>query len=107
MDNAFKYIKDHGLATDEEYPFKGVFQSCKKNQGAFKISGFTDITNCNTLAVALTDRPISVAVDATNWGSYKSGILSNCKTNLNHASLLVGMTDQYWKVKDSWGTSWG
>lgn len=55
----------------------------------------------------INDRPISVAVDASNWDSYKKGILNNCNTILNHASLLVGMTDQYWKLKDSFGTAWG
>lgn len=43
------------------------------------------------MATALTGRPISVAVDATNWSTYKSGIFNNCKTSLNHGVLLVGV----------------
>jgi|688.fasta_scaffold1201561_1 C1A family cysteine protease len=54
------------------------------------------------------NQPVSVLVDASNWMFYKSGIFSNCSGNaLNLAVLLVGMTDNNWKVKNQWGTSWG
>ncbi len=107
MDNAFKYVKDHGIVHEDEYPYKAVKQTCSKNGGPFKISGFTDIKNCNDLANALTGRPISVAVDASNWSSYKTGIFNNCATKLNHGVLLTGVTGGAWRVKNSWGTSWG
>ena len=33
---------------------------------------------------------------------------SNCKTNLNHGVILVGVSeDGVWKIRNSWGTSWG
>lgn len=107
MDNAFKYVRDHGIVHEDQYPYRGVKQTCAKNSGDFKISGFTDINNCNALANAIAGRPISVAVDATNWSPYKAGVFNNCATKLNHGVLLVGISDQYWKVKNSWGTSWG
>ena len=107
MDNAFKFVRDKGIVHEDEYPYKAVKQTCKTATGAFKISGFTDIKNCNDLASALTGRPISIAVDATNWSRYSSGVFSNCRTSLNHGVLLVGVTDQYWRVKNSWGSSWG
>lgn len=107
MDNAFKYVKDHGIVHEDEYPYKAVKQTCSKNAGPFKISGFTDVKSCNDLATAITGRPVSVAVDATNWSPYKSGVFNNCKTALNHGVTLTGVTDQYWHVKNSWGTSWG
>ena len=107
MDNAFKYVKDHGIVHEDQYPYKAVKQTCSQNSGPFKISGFTDVNNCNTLATALNDRPISVAVDATNWSPYKSGVFNNCATRLNHGVLLVGVTDQAWKIKNSWGSTWG
>lgn len=47
MDNAFKYIRDRGILTENEYPYKAVTGLCKKNSGSFKISGFVDIKSCS------------------------------------------------------------
>jgi C1A family cysteine protease len=33
--------------------------------------------------------------------------LTICGRNINHGVLVVGATDGYWKIKNSWGTSWG
>lgn len=109
MDNAFKYVQAKGILLEAEYAYKAVKQACQKDGGPFKISGFTDIKDCNTLATGLTARPISVAVDATNWSPYKTGIFNNCGTKLNHGVLLTGVTsaDGSWKIKNSWGTGWG
>jgi C1A family cysteine protease len=108
MDNAFKFVKANGIVHESEYPYKAVKQTCSKTTGPFKISGYTDIKNCNDLTSALSGRPISVAVDASNWSPYKSGIFNNCKTALNHGVTLVGVSaDATWKVKNSWGAAWG
>jgi C1A family cysteine protease len=107
MDSAFKFVKEKGIVHESEYGYTGRNGACKIATGPFKISGFTDIKNCNDLATQLNQRPISIAVDANNWSPYKSGIFNNCKTSLDHGVLLVGVTDQYWKVKNSWGPSWG
>jgi C1A family cysteine protease len=107
MDNAFKFVIKNGITTEEKYPYVAKQNTCKIQGGDFKITGFKDIKNCNDLASELSGRPISVAVDASNWSTYKSGVFNNCKTSLNHGVLLTGITDQYWHVKNSWGTTWG
>jgi C1A family cysteine protease len=107
MDNAFKFVKANGIVHEDEYPYKAVKQTCKIATGPFKISGFTDVKTCNDLTNAVQGRPVSVAVDATNWSTYKSGVFNNCKTSLNHGVLLVGIVAGNWRVKNSWGTSWG
>ena len=56
---------------------------------------------------AIELRPIAVAVDATNWSSYKEGIFSNCEADINHAVVAVGFTSDYWIVRNSWGSGWG
>lgn len=48
-----------------------------------------------------------MAVDGQNFNKYTSGIFDNCGTNLSLAVLLVGATDQYYKLKNSWGINWG
>ena len=51
---------------------------------------------------------MGVSVDATNWANYKTGLFSNCdESHINHDTFLVGATTTYWKIKNSWGTSWG
>merc|ERR1712151_498398 len=63
---------------------------------------------------AVSKHPVSVAIEADKsaFQLYRSGVLdsSSCGTNLDHGVLVVGYgTDgkDYWKVKNSWGGSWG
>jgi C1A family cysteine protease len=74
---------------------------------AQKISGYVDVPGCDNMLNALAGRPIATAADASTWFDYESGILTNCKNNPNHGIFLVGATNDYWKLKNSWGGDWG
>lgn len=58
---------------------------------------------------------MSVAIEADKFAfqAYKTGVFDNtsCGTNLDHAVLLVGYGNEngqdYYMMKNSWGTSWG
>ena len=54
------------------------------------MTGYVDVRGCSNLYTALSGRPVSVAVDATNWSRYSTGVFNNCGTRLNHGVLLVG-----------------
>ena len=60
-------------------------------------------------AVALT--PVSIVLDASAMQLYKSGIITKCSENINHAVLAVGYGEEdgtkYWIIKNSWSESWG
>lgn len=101
------YVKDKGIASESEYPYTARTQACKIDGGSFKISKVNTVTGCTNIATAIQSRPIGVSADATNWSRYSSGIFNNCKTSLNHDILLVGLTSTYYKIKNSWGNSWG
>eukprot|EP01061_Rhynchopus_euleeides_P007464 TRINITY_DN164_c0_g1_i16.p2 TRINITY_DN164_c0_g1~~TRINITY_DN164_c0_g1_i16.p2 ORF type:complete len:328 (+),score=133.75 TRINITY_DN164_c0_g1_i16:61-1044(+) len=121
MDNAFKWlIKNHRgqIVTESSYPYKsgtGVRHACEsvaaKTVGA-TIRSYKDITHSEEQMKAFvsTSGPLSIAVDANKWQTYSSGILTNCCTiicRLDHGVLIVGYGDNYWIVKNSWGSSWG
>lgn len=39
---------------------------------------------------------------------YQSGVFTDCDTQVDHAVLLVGYNvTKGWKIKNSWGASWG
>ena len=81
------------------------------------ITGYTDVPTKdeNALMAAVSKQPVSVAIEADKFAfqHYAGGVLDNsaCGTNLDHGVLVVGYgTDSskdYWKVKNSWGTTWG
>merc|ERR1712064_208601 len=62
------------------------------------------------LKSAISQGPVSVAIEADqmSFQMYQGGtITSGCGTNLDHGVLAVGYSDSYFKVKNSWGASWG
>lgn len=125
MDSPFEYIiADHPLALQDEYPYTdgrtSRTSSCKSKEeklGKYAIASYIDVepNNSADLYSKLTIQPISVAVDASTWSFYSGGVVQekNCNDELNHGVTLVGYTDvdgkgnDYWVIKNSWGTSWG
>jgi cathepsin F/cysteine peptidase B len=121
MDNAWTWLVEHEkgeIATEESYPYvsgNGDVPKCKlpKTTGA-TISGHEDLPkNEDQMATwMLTNGPISIAVDATSWQTYTSGIMTNCiSSQVDHGVLAVGFDDNhtppYWIIKNSWGAEWG
>jgi len=113
MDNAFKYYlgSGKGAAIEDSYPYTAKDGRCKTFTVAVTIKTFTDVkaNDEDALASGVTLQPVSVAVDARKWQSYKSGIFDGCGAIhlLDHGVLAVGFDADSWKVKNSWGTSWG
>jgi C1A family cysteine protease len=63
---------------------------------------------------AIAQQPVSVAIEADqkDFQLYQSGVLtSECGTTLDHGVLAIGYGtengEDYYLVKNSWGTSWG
>jgi len=116
MDDAFEWIHANGgIAGEGFYPYQAQELQCRKRPLISRVLGYTDVAEGdeNALGAALQEQPISVAInaDADGFRHYAGGVFDGpCRSNLDHGVLLVGMgTDgeDYWKVKNSWGTSWG
>jgi C1A family cysteine protease len=120
MASAMSYVTSNGgLCSESEYPYKGVDGSCKASSCGTKydaISNHKSVTadSESSLATATNAGCVSVAIEADQFAFqyYSSGVLDGtCGTNLDHGVLVVGYgtlnNEEYWKVKNSWGTSWG
>jgi len=125
MDNAFSWAKSNGgVCTEAAYPYvSGTTKTagtctqskCTKNANVAPKS-YTDVTKNSDTALmsAIAQQPVSVAIEAdqATFQLYKSGVLTAaCGTNLDHGVLAVGYGTlngvDYYKVKNSWGPTWG
>merc|ERR1711988_1748725 len=108
-------IANGGIDTEQDYPYTAQDGTCdktKESKHVVSISSYNDVPQNNEqqLAAAVAKGPVSVAIEADrqSFQMYSSGVFSGpCGTNLDHGVLVVGYTDDYWIVKNSWGASWG
>ncbi|XP_062378391.1 procathepsin L-like [Sardina pilchardus] len=121
MNPSFSYISDNGgLDTKDYYPYEAQDGTCHFDPSGVgaTCSGYVDVMpkgdESALQEVVANVGPVSVAVDATNFQNYQSGVFNDpsCSSSqINHAVLVVGYGTEggqdYWLVKNSWSTSWG
>jgi len=115
-------ISSGGIDTEASYPYRGVLSQCRHDQGEIGATlmdagPLPDDSEETLKRVVGNLGPVSVTIDASqdSFAFYKSGVYldDNCsKYNHNHAVLVVGYGtsddgQDYWIVKNSWGTKWG
>jgi len=121
MDNGFKFVEGSGLCSESAYPYtsgSGVRGQCQRACAPQVIvTGFTDVPSNDEVALkaAVAQGVVSVAIEADRmvFQSYSGGVLDKdgCGTQLDHGVAAVGYGNDggkdYWKVRNSWGASWG
>ena len=120
MDNAFSWIKKNGgIELESDYKYTATTNRCSQDTSKL-VNGsaptsWVDVKQTNDdLLAAIQQQPVSVAIEAdqSTFQFYSSGVLTGrCGTNLDHGVLAVGYGTldgvDYYKVKNSWGSSWG
>jgi len=117
MDDAFQWIiSNGGICSESAYPYQGVDGTCQTCTNVASIKSFSNVTpdSDSALAAAVAQQPVSIAIEAdqSSFQFYSTGVLTAaCGTALDHGVLAVGYGTlsgvEYWKVKNSWGGSWG
>uniref|UniRef100_K3WA09 Peptidase C1A papain C-terminal domain-containing protein n=1 Tax=Globisporangium ultimum (strain ATCC 200006 / CBS 805.95 / DAOM BR144) TaxID=431595 RepID=K3WA09_GLOUD len=117
MDHALQWIQEQGgICSEEAYNYHGAVEQCHKCKQVVQVTGFTDVTSNDetALKIAVSKQPVSVAIEADQreFQFYKSGVFDKpCGQQLDHGVLAVGYgvedDKKFWKIKNSWGTTWG
>jgi C1A family cysteine protease len=115
-ETAFMYTRSiGGISTLEQYPYTsymGVTDDCVKDN----VKNVVTVTEWyavhgedQMMDYVMSTGPLSVCVDASDWASYQSGVVTSCTQNLNHCVQIVGVNkeDGVWKVRNSWSAAWG
>lgn len=111
---------ENGACSRASYPYKATggscqASSCTKQVPAGAVTGVVDVQtrSPSALKTAVAGRPVSISVNAGKLKAYANGVVHNDCNSMshNHAIVTVGYGsdngDDYFKVRNSWGTSWG
>jgi len=128
MENAFLWIAAHGgICTENSYPYSsgttgqnglckvgGLGSACSPDPST-KISSYVKIEHSeDAVKAVVAQRPISIAIEADQYAFqfYSRGVITaECGNRDDHGVTIVGYGNldgvDYWKVKNSWGATWG
>ena len=116
---AFQYVIENGIMRWRDYPYTGQQGTCQySSKDVVKISSYQYVAPNETslMEAVATIGPISIAINASSrsFQFYGGGIYYDPLVPsypLDHAVLLAGYgyqnNDNFWYVKNSWGTWWG
>jgi len=129
MSPVFKYALAQPMCSMDSYPYQARAGTCQISTctvGAAKgtFTGWKGLAPIGKLIPAkyaammsaVAQQPVSVSIEADRdvFHHYASGVVDgNCGQKPDHGVLVVGyghdssLKKDYWKIKNSWGNSWG
>ncbi|CAB3380109.1 Hypothetical predicted protein [Cloeon dipterum] len=120
---ALEFVMKHGIAREVDYPYthvQGVCQckekGCSDHPKILKIHQLRSKSEMELMMVVTFLGPVAFNFDGAvaSFQQYKKGVYSasDCRANSkNHSLAIVGYGTEngqdYWLVKNSWGSGWG
>jgi C1A family cysteine protease len=111
---AMAYQEGAGVCSTSSYPYTatdGRCQAASCSMLPLSVTGYQQVQANSEAALiaAINSAPVSVTVYANNaFQLYSSGILqAGCTSQINHAVVAAGYGEDYYLIKNSWGSSWG
>jgi len=114
---ALRYSSVKGMMRESDYPYVAKAGTCKYDASkvVFKNDTYHHVwPGCNKcLKTQVKKQPVSVGINGSDIQLYKSGVYNgSCSIQVNHGVLAVGYgtvskEGMFWKVKNSWGNTWG
>jgi len=113
---AYYYVyKAGGIETNASYPYASWganVPSCESDSSKYvvTVNDFYYLSSEDAMESHVYSKgPLSVCVDATNWPTYESGVITDCGKEVNHCVQAVGINtkENYWIIRNSWGSDWG
>jgi len=93
--NAFDYMKNHGVTTEKEFPYRAADVRCVATQPRAKITSWSYIGKRGTVPTETEIKtalmlygPIAVVVNGS-FGAYRGGIFNKCnQSQVNHMVVI-------------------
>merc|ERR1719389_553695 len=105
-----------GIETESSYRYTARNGNCEfsRSKVAARVSSYKSVGRGSESSMKNyvgSTGPLSVCVDANSGNSYRNGIMTSCGNSVDHCVQIVGYgtsgSTNYWKVRNSWGGSWG
>lgn len=119
-ESAYNYVQNTGgIEQESDYPYPssasnfGQMPACSADSKDYKVTVdkyYTVHGESSMASFVGSTGPLSVCLDANSWSTYTGGVMSACGNSVDHCVQAVGVdtgSGGYWKVRNSWGTSWG
>lgn len=120
-EEALRFVAEYGIAAAEEYPFMGYKGICKPVENLMKIQGYHQVTPYSEAELeSAVDKGTVMACVSSDYKflKYTGGIFEGNPNrgttylDLDHVVTIIGYGkvpggDDYWLIKNSWGTGWG
>jgi C1A family cysteine protease len=111
IEDALDYVIANGLATSSAYPYVAYDQQCDSFSVDVQPGYYQSNTGESNLVTMVNYAPVAIEVESDQecFQFYDEGVLDDtaCGTTPDHGVLVVGYTDDYWIVKNSWSDTWG